>query len=89
MSKNLAYMQERLKADQENLKAQTDALDGLKEGKGGVGAIDTDNALKKQKALEDKIAETNESINALEGAIANYSEKTLAVKNKVNGITTA
>lgn len=89
MSKNLAYMQERLKADKENLQAQTDALQGLKDGKGGVGAIDTDNALKKQKALEEEIAKTNESINALEGAIADYSEKTLAVKNKVNGITTA
>ena len=39
----------------------------LKTGKGGVGAIDTDNALKKQKALEEEIAKTNESINALEG----------------------
>lgn len=89
MTKNLAYMQERLNADKENLKAQTDALEGLKEGKGGVGAIDTDNAIAKQKALEDKIAETNESICALEGAIENYSEKTLALKNKVNGISAA
>lgn len=44
----------------ELLQAQTDALQGLKDGKGGVGAIDTDNALKKQKALEEEIAKTNE-----------------------------
>lgn len=89
MAKNLAYMQERLNADKENVKAQTDALEGLKEGKGGVGALDTDNAIAKQKALEEKIAQTNESISALEGAIENYSEKTLAVKSKVNGISAA
>lgn len=55
MSKNLAYMQERLNADKENLQAQTDALQGLKDGKGGVGAIDTDNALKSKSLLKRKL----------------------------------
>ncbi|MGN1281833.1 MAG: hypothetical protein ACI4UM_08040 [Succinivibrio sp.] len=80
MEHNIEYLKSRLAKDQENLKAQTEAYEGLKNGEGGVDALNPKDASRKKAELEESIAKANENLLYLQNEISTYAERTNALR---------
>lgn len=87
MEDNLAYIRKRLASDQENLKAQNEALSGLKLGKGGVPAKNPDLANAKEKELDNSIIALNNNIAEMYDLADQYSQKIAFAKNTANTLS--